>query len=223
VLTSIISTLLAIDEMLPPQERLSPETSASRNHFPKLHTLLVGKAAELNICFGSGRRPATTANTIPANTTYPTLRRRLSSSSQILLSGGGGGGGVRAIPAPHLHLKTLLPTGSDVPPASKYSTSSSGSGEGAYFPIAPQTATGVSLTHSNGKSSTTTTHNSLLVKPATMEPRRSSGNWSVLFGAVRREGASAESAEERLRCVLEGGKGKGKGKGKGVVGLGTGW
>ncbi|KAI5854183.1 hypothetical protein BZA05DRAFT_371346 [Tricharina praecox] len=226
VLTSIISTLLAIDEMLPPQERLSPESSASRNHFPKLHTLLVGKAAELNICFGSGRRPTTTtATTTTPAATYPPLRRRLSSSSQILLSGGGSG--TNALPAPHLHLKTLLPTNADIPPASRYSTSSSGSGEGAYFPIASQTATGVSLTHSNGNSSTTT-NNILLTKPATVATRTNSGSWSVLFGGGgKRDGAAAESAQDRLRGVLEGGraggKGKGKGKGKSMPGLGSGW
>jgi hypothetical protein len=150
VMTSIVSTLLAIDEMLPPQDRLSPETSAHRHHFPRLHTLLVGKASELNVCFGSGRttRPATTSSAAePAKPRELPLRRRLSSSSQILRSGGAGMERGRRNPPPQLQLKTILPS----PDCS--SPKVVDSAKGAYFPIAPQTATGISLAYSNGKSS----------------------------------------------------------------------
>jgi hypothetical protein len=181
VMTSIVSTLLAIDEMLPPQDRLSPETSAHRNHFPKLHTLLVGKAAELNVCFGSGRaasngkRPSTTDNdlgptgnsnagqssesAIHKSRELP-LRRRLSSSSQILLSSAGLERS-RA-PPPQLQLKTILPSPDLASPKVVDSA------KGAYFPLAPQTATGISLAHSNGKSSSSS---------SAAPPRRSSGIW----------------------------------------------
>jgi hypothetical protein len=163
VMTSIVSTLLAIDEMLPPQDRLSPETSAHRHHFPRLHTLLVGKANELNVCFGSGRtRPATTAcsSSEPAKPRELPLRRRLSSSSQILLSGGAGMERGRRNPPPQLQLKTILPS-SDIS-----SPKVVDSAKGAYFPLAPQTATGISLAHSNGKSSSNSS-----IAP------RSSGTW----------------------------------------------
>ncbi|KAI5799276.1 hypothetical protein DFH27DRAFT_611662 [Peziza echinospora] len=52
-LGSIISTLLAIDELLPPQERLAPEYSAHQTHYPRLHGLLNKKYQEINARFGA--------------------------------------------------------------------------------------------------------------------------------------------------------------------------
>lgn len=171
LLTSIVSTLLAIDEMLPPQDRLSPPSSAHRKHYPRLHALLVGKAAELNVCFASARsqnakRPSTAAAfPAPSSSTGSTgggpssdrdlpLRRRLSSSSQILLSAavGSRAGPPPAppgAPPPHLQLRTILPCSDLCSPGAVDDSAE----EGSYFPIAPQTATGISLAHSSGKTS----------------------------------------------------------------------
>jgi len=180
LMASIVSTLLAIDEMLPPQDRLSPETSAHRKHYPQLHTLLVGKATELNICFGSGKshgkRPSTGGFMSPTVGSSSggggqssdaasrsrgdlSLRRRMSSSSQILLSSAGldRPSGNRA-PPPQLQLKTILPS------------SELDSAQGSYFPIAPQTATGISLAYSNGKSSSNS---------GAAPTKRSSGIWGA--------------------------------------------
>lgn len=233
---SIVNTLLAIDEMLPPQDRLSPETSAHRHHFPKLHTLLAAKAAELNVAFGSGRsngkRPNTTDN--PSTSAAATaqrqlpLRRRLSSSSQILLSGGGSGGlGERSrAPPPQLQLKTILPSSPD-----SISPKVADSAKGAYFPLAPQTATGISLTHSNGKGSSPgprPSPGSLVFfpidegeassPPHELQPqrqqhpsthfswRRSSGSWSTLgglFGSGRAGSRDSADAADRAQDRLK--------------------
>ncbi|KAF8252993.1 hypothetical protein K440DRAFT_576857 [Wilcoxina mikolae CBS 423.85] len=178
LMASIVSTLLAIDEMLPPQDRLSPETSAHRNHYPQLHTLLVSKATELNICFGSGKshgkRPSTGgfmspsagsssggggqfSDAAPKSRGDLPLRRRMSSSSQILLSSAGldRSSSSRA-PPPQLQLKTILPS------------SELDSAQGSYFPLAPQTATGISLAYSNGKSSSNS---------GAVPTKRSTGIW----------------------------------------------
>ena len=131
-LSSIISTLLAIDEMLPAPDRLSPATSAHRRHYPTLHSLLATKATELNLCFNPAPAPSQTSRS-----STPRLHRRLSSASQHLL--GGYSEGRNIAPPPQLQLKTLLPT------SERDSPKLVDSG-GAYFPLAPQTATGVSLT-----------------------------------------------------------------------------
>ncbi|KAI5816969.1 hypothetical protein BZA77DRAFT_46412 [Pyronema omphalodes] len=280
LITSIISTLLAIDEMLPPPDRLSPENSAHKKHYPRLHSLLLGKATELNLCFKSGRserngkRPSTAdaGNGFPSSMPEfsssdlnqpPHLRRRMSSSSCLLLSGSGGGagggGGTARAPPPQLQLKTILPS------SEMYDED-----EGSYFPIAPRTATGISLATSNasvtsggrrasrgsawgGAASSIRRQfrrideaggegSSAVVEdgeespmtpdmPATphtpLSPkrsfRRSSGSWSGFGWLGRWEEEEEESAEDRLRDVLERMemqrrkqtrdlKGKGKGK-----------
>ena len=212
LLTSVVSTLLAIDEMLPAQDRLGVEGSAHRRHYPRLHGLLGGKRREVEGCFshrgggeGSANRP------LP-------LRRRLSSSSQILLSGGSMGG-ERPRP-PQLQLKTILPSGEE-------ETKIVDSAKGAYFPIAPQTATGVSLTHSAGRSWEGRTRTEPEVESGDSISnvgarvswgRRASGNWSALWGRSSRSGSAKDGGvEERLKSMLgaslaDTAKGKGKGR-----------
>jgi hypothetical protein len=185
ILTSIISTLLAIDEMLPPQDRLSPQNSAHKNHYPQLNGLLASKAAELNLCFGSARlnkqRPSASASlsesehggpsvnqSFECSIGSPPLHRRISSSSQILLSASAdrsvSSSSSSRAPVPQLQLKTVLPSAGIESPKVVESTN------GSYFPLASQTATGVSLTHSSGKSSGSNTGS-----PAPL--RRSSAHW----------------------------------------------
>lgn len=168
-LTSIITTLLAIDEMLPPQERLSPLTSAHKKHYPKLHSLLADKAHEIEIRFRSirsyehGQRPqsrslsvhtlashadnageSSSSRTVVGQDPSVWSRRRLSTSSTLLLtspsiSRSSTYSHHRGVSSPHLQLRTILPspsTEADVPI----------SASGSYFPIAPKTATGMSLT-----------------------------------------------------------------------------
>lgn len=53
-LGSIVTTLLAIDELLPPQERLAPDYSAHQTHYPKVHELLNKKHQEITARFGGG-------------------------------------------------------------------------------------------------------------------------------------------------------------------------
>jgi len=201
VMTSVVSTLLAIDEMLPPQERLSPETSAHRKHYPHLHGLLMGKAAELSICFGSGksnegRRPSTNASPLEHESSdiasskakdLP-LRRRLSSSSQILLSTGMASS---RTPPPQLQLKTILPS------AAISSAKVIDSQHGSYLPLAPQTATGISLTHSNGAASGSDI--------APLPPRRSNSMWGrrpstsglALFSTPQDAGVGSSSSHNQ--------------------------
>ncbi|KAF8460617.1 hypothetical protein BDZ91DRAFT_738819 [Kalaharituber pfeilii] len=52
-LGSIVSTLLAIDELLPPQDRLAPDYSAHQTHYPKVHQLLNKKYQEITARFGN--------------------------------------------------------------------------------------------------------------------------------------------------------------------------
>lgn len=63
---------------------------------------------------------------------------------------------------------------------------------------------------------------SLVLSKAPSTWRHSAGSWAGFFGgkSSRGSGVGGESAEEKLKKLLEGGqgKGKGKGKGKGVVG-----
>ncbi|KAI5780836.1 hypothetical protein EDC01DRAFT_667396 [Geopyxis carbonaria] len=158
-MTSIISTLLAIDEMLPPQERLSPENSAHRKHYPELHTLLVSKATELNLCFGSGRAGSShnahvsevSVNGDSVSQKQDTLkatkqRRRLSSASQHVFSNAMKRSSTfsenrpQVVSPPQLQLRTILPSAAADSPKIVESS------KGSYFPLAPQTATGVSLT-----------------------------------------------------------------------------
>jgi len=158
-MTSIISTLLAIDEMLPPQERLSPETSAHRKHYPRLHSLLAGKAAELNLCFGSGKADNSSRteeltiadeniqdNEGPSDLQkLPMWMRRRQSSSQAVSSPAGLRVGSfpdarRLSSPPYLQLRTILPApivDSPKPPDSA---------RGGSFQLPPQTSAGVSLT-----------------------------------------------------------------------------
>ncbi|RPB27009.1 hypothetical protein L211DRAFT_865926 [Terfezia boudieri ATCC MYA-4762] len=53
-LGSIVSTLLAIDELLPLQERLAPGYSAHQTHYPRVHELLNKKHQEITARFGGG-------------------------------------------------------------------------------------------------------------------------------------------------------------------------
>lgn len=256
--------------MLPPPDRLSPENSAHKKHYPRLHSLLLGKATELNLCFKSGRseRNGKRPSTADAGHGFPSsmpefsltdpnhpqhLRRRMSSSSCLLLSGGGSG--TTRAPPPQLQLKTILPS------SEMYDED-----EGSYFPIAPRTATAISLATSNasvtsggrrasrgstwggassirqqfkridegGSSVAMEDGEEMPMTPTTpatpntpLSPkrsfRRSSGSWSRFGWLGRWEEEEEESAEDRLRDVLErmemqrrkepqGSKGKGKGR-----------
>lgn len=152
-LTSIITTLLAIDEMLPAQERLSLLTSAHKGHYPKLHTLLADKAHQIELRFRNVRspelRPQTRSLTMEIlsldahvenlgeSSSMWSHRRRLSSAT-LLDSPVTFSHHARGASSPHLQLRTILPS-----PSSGVSKSVSASG--SYFPIAPRIATGVSL------------------------------------------------------------------------------
>jgi len=166
-LTSIVTTLLAIDEMLPAQERLSPLTSAHKKHYPKLHGLLAEKAHELNVLFSSGKSAETTimprhshsevgeASSSREHENSVWMRRRMSSmsTSEIMsntiapaLARSDNLSHSRGVASPHLQLRTVLPSPSSPAPdpASAYA--------GSYYPIPPKTATSISLTSPTGNS-----------------------------------------------------------------------
>lgn len=197
-LTSIITTLLAIDEMLPVQERLSPLSSAHKKHYPRLHTLLADKAHEIEVRFRNVRSPELrpVARPLSVQTLMSRLdlglgessssqatmdpsswspRRRLSTSSTLLLNSptvsraSTSYNQSRGVSSPHLQLRTILPS-----PSSEQISAS-----GSYFPIAPKTATGVSLT---SPMYTAQQHLEGTISPRPMSPlmspRRSSGMWS---------------------------------------------
>ncbi|TGZ77163.1 hypothetical protein EX30DRAFT_210379 [Ascodesmis nigricans] len=128
LLTSMVSTLLLIDEMLPPQDRLSPFTSAHKNHYPNLHRLLAQKSVDLGIDLssqprllqsskGNGKRnsihlslPSTSTaldDNTNDNTLYTRRRRRISSAS-LLHHNTNPGYGTSPL-APQLQLQTILP------------------------------------------------------------------------------------------------------------------
>ncbi|KAG0123964.1 hypothetical protein HOY82DRAFT_209783 [Tuber indicum] len=182
-LTSIVTTLLAIDEMLPAQERLSPLTSAHKKHYPKLHGLLAEKAHELNVLFRSGKSAETTP--VPRHSRFEVgeasssrehensvwMRRRMSSTptSEIMLNvtapalaHSNSFSHPRGVASPHLQLRTILPSPSS--PAPDPGSASTGS----YYPIPPKTATSISLTSPTGNS----------IAPVSPQPnRRHSGLW----------------------------------------------
>jgi hypothetical protein len=181
-LTSIITTLLAIDEMLPPQDRLSPLASAHKKHYPKLHGLLAEKAHELNVLFGSGRsaespttpRPQTGDDDGASSSKHQDssmwMRRRLSSMSTLqavpsiapTIVRSNTFSHPRGLPSPHLQLRTILPSPSS-PSPDPFSASS-----GAYYPIPSTTATGISFASPTGTS----------IPPISPVPtRRNSGLW----------------------------------------------
>lgn len=78
-LGSIVSTLLAIDELLPPQERLAPEYSPHQTHYPRVHELLNKRYQEITarfggsaIALGKGVETRTIPKITRQNTTPPT-------------------------------------------------------------------------------------------------------------------------------------------------------
>lgn len=181
-LTSIITTLLAIDEMLPSQERLSLLSSAHKGHYPRLHTLLADKAHQIELRFRNVRSPELRPQARPLTMETLSLdaciddpgesssvwshrrRRRLSSATLLDSPVSTFSNHTRGVSSPHLQLRTILPSpssGAGTPMAS-----------GSYFPIAPKTATGVSLASPLYRS----------VEQASIEPRspgkHSSGIWS---------------------------------------------
>ncbi|KAF8425486.1 hypothetical protein EV426DRAFT_663140 [Tirmania nivea] len=90
-LGSIVSTLLAIDELLPPQERLAPDYSAHQTHYPRVHELLNKKHQEITARFGGGAialgRVSEGSRMIPQIPTHSTTSPTLSSpDSPNLLS-----------------------------------------------------------------------------------------------------------------------------------------
>lgn len=155
-LTSIITTLLAIDEMLPSQERLSLLSSAHKGHYPRLHTLLADKAHQIELRFRNVRSPELRPQARPLIMETLSLdariddpgesssvwshhrRRRLSSATLLDSPVSTFSHHARGASSPHLQLRTILPS-----PSSGVSTPVAMSG--SYFPIAPKTATGVSL------------------------------------------------------------------------------
>ncbi|KAI5838060.1 hypothetical protein DFP73DRAFT_565635 [Morchella snyderi] len=198
-LTSIITTLLAIDEMLPVQERLSPLLSAHKKHYPRLHTLLADKAHEIEVRFRNVRSPemrpvsrplsvqtlmsrldldlgesSSSRTTIDPSSSW-SPRRRLSTSSTLLLNSPTVSRAStsythnRGVSSPHLQLRTILPS-----PSNEQISAS-----GSYFPIAPKTATGVSLT-SPMYTAQQHLEGSISPRPMSplMSPRRPSGMWS---------------------------------------------
>lgn len=277
--------------MLPPQERLSPLASAHKGHYPKLHMLLADKAYQIELRFRNIRSPELRPASRPLSMQALSLgaraddpgesssghggrdpsvwsRRRLSSAtlldSPVLSRSSTFSQHSRGMSSPHLQLRTILPSPSN---DSNMLVSASGS----YFPIAPKTATGVSLTsplyraarlvdqqsprlepqspqmaskRGSGlwaRRSSTSTLAAFMISerggggngPASSPSpvvskipstwRHSAGSWAGFFGGKSSRGSnggreeSRESAEERLKKLLEVGQG-GKGKGKGVVG-----
>lgn len=118
MLTSILTTLLAIDEMLPPQERLSLDGSVHRGHYPRLHALLADRASELQGCFSSrtdgpaSPRPAPPRRASHSNTPPPSLP----------VSPGLPLGVRRTSMPPHLQLRTILPAPASERPSSSRSS-----------------------------------------------------------------------------------------------------
>ncbi|PWW72771.1 hypothetical protein C7212DRAFT_223356 [Tuber magnatum] len=182
-LTSIVTTLLAIDEMLPPQERLSPLTSAHKKHYPKLHGLLAEKAHELNVLFRSGKSAGTTimprhsrsevgeASSSRGHENSVWMRRRMSSmpTSEVMLNTSGPAlthsnafSHPRGVASPHLQLRTVLPSPSSPSPDPGSASA------GYYYPLSSQAATSVSLTSPTGNS----------IAPVSPQAnRRNSGLW----------------------------------------------
>jgi hypothetical protein len=268
-LTSIITTLLAIDEMLPLQERLSPPTSAHKKHYPRLHGLLSDKAHELNVLFRTGKSvdrvdrplappPPPKIQTDPDDDGGPSssrdpdtsvwARRRMSSMSAFTiqpptspsLTRSNTFSHSRGLSSPHLQLRTVLPSPSSPPATDPYASS------GAYYPIPPKAATGISLASPQGSSSI-----AALPASPSAPSRPSSGLWgresssalgfypedsgresnAISTSKWRHSGSWAgfwiggkrnsfeerrEGAEDRLRRML-GGSESGGGKGKSVV------
>jgi hypothetical protein len=192
--------LLAIDEMLPVQERLSPLSSAHKKHYPRLHTLLADKAHEIEVRFRNVRSPemrpvsrplsvqtlmsrldldlgesSSSRTTMDASSSWSPPRRRLSTSSTLLLNSPTVSRAStsythnRGVSSPHLQLRTILPS-----PSNEQISAS-----GSYFPIAPKTATGVSLT-SPMYTAQQHLEGSISPRPMSplMSPRRPSGMWS---------------------------------------------
>lgn len=130
--------------MLPPQDRLSPGKSPHRRHYPRLHNLLNQKAAELNLIFPSRSGVSASVTTPsfkpPSSAENDSIqqRRRLSSASAFRHSTY-----CTNPPTPTLQLKTILP-GRNSP--AQTSSDSFSSSEASYLPLAPRTATSLSLT-----------------------------------------------------------------------------
>ncbi|KAL7271127.1 hypothetical protein RUND412_006142 [Rhizina undulata] len=225
-ITSIIATLLAIDEMVPP-DGLIPTNSPHRKDYPRFLTLLNDKSTELWMRFGSARLFAPEEMSITSSRTFTSFshNRRISSS-------------------PKLQLRTLLPTS---PPENISSSNPrTASSQGFILPLPAQTETAVSLatpastyTHASSGSKrnserwkrivSTSTLNFLPIKETETSPKeekkglwRRSTNWSI--GALWGRGEERkEGVEEKLRKMLDveskarGGKRKGKAKGKGKI------
>ncbi|KAL7267427.1 hypothetical protein RUND412_009990 [Rhizina undulata] len=164
-ITSIIATLLAIDEMLPPPDRLAPTNSPHRKHYPRLHTLLNDKSTELSIRFGSARlfapqespdqsRPTTAplsgmnfgesaSGANGGRTDTWVLGRRMSITSSRTVTSFSHNRRISS--PPKLQLRTLLPTSPPENISNRSSNPRTASSQGSILPLPAQTETAVSL------------------------------------------------------------------------------